>query len=98
MLPKEEKLYKDKNIEIGYFQDSFEDHVLIINQETQFILQRGVLEELARTSRDTLLLKLNAIDPMLPYTLNEEKISADYLQVALAQAHIKELDEFNRNI
>ncbi|MBU3896844.1 MAG: hypothetical protein KJ697_02840 [Nanoarchaeota archaeon] len=96
MNPNESKpLYEDNKIKIGYFQNSAEDHTMIIKESNmQFILQRGVLEELSKTSRDRLIDKLSAIDPMFPHLLDERKISQDYLQIVLAQAHINEINQY----
>lgn len=92
-------LYEDKQIKINYFQKSpedtpsFEDHALIIKDrtgETQYVLQRGVLAELARTPRGDLWAKIDAINPLLPHHVKKEEIGIDGLHVALCQAHIEE--------
>ena len=54
-------LYDDRKIKVSYFRDSFEEHSLY-SFGNHTLLQRGALEELAKTHPKELETKLNAID------------------------------------
>jgi len=94
MAKQQQPLYQDNRLTISYWPNSVDDYQLIIKgkdgEETMQILQRGVLEELAKTPRERLEIKLDAINPILPRLLQKEEINKDWLHVALCQAHIEE--------
>src|SRR3989338_389963 len=99
-------LYDSEKIKITYFKDSFEEHSLIVGG-VHFLLQRGVLEELARTPIIELRRKLSAIiSDINHFTTAEEKptgrdidhvalkssVYYHELDFALKQARIKDLE------
>jgi len=93
-MAKQQPLYQDKRLVIDYLPQSPEDYQLIIKrksgEETGQILQRGVLGDLAKTSRERLETKIDTINPVLLHELRLEKIGMDWLHVALCQAHMEE--------
>ena len=86
------ELYSDKKIKVAYFRDLIDEHDLIIGNK-HILLQRGVLEELARTSSEEFKFKLHAINPDLNYSLKELNISYAEVGFAIAKARISELEE-----
>jgi len=104
-------LYNDGKIRISYLEKSPEDHNLFIRDSygcvSRFLLQRGILEELAKTPPKDLKNKLNAIDPVFhdfamrsfwptksPIAVTAGNMDIFYrdLGFALTQARITELE------
>jgi len=94
-MPKEEPLYDDGQIRINHYEKSPECHEMRITkpEEKYVLLQRGVLEDLARTSRKNLKRKLAVINPPLAYFLEENKL-VDAVGLAVSQAYIEETERF----
>ncbi len=86
-------LYTDDKIKISYYEPTFDEHVLNLCNNSITLLQRGVLEELARTSREEFKFKLHAIDFDFDYSLKELNISYAEVGFAIAQARVNELEE-----
>ena len=93
-MGKQQPLYMDKQLTIDYLPQSPEDYQLIIKrksgEEVGQILQRGVLEDLAKTSRERLETKIDTINPTFLHLLQLEEISIDLLHGALRDAHMEE--------
>lgn len=92
----EEILYDDGRIKIVY-QPGRDGHGLIIGNQFLF-LDRGILEELARTSSRGLIPKFNSIDSSFGYIFEREGLSYPTVGLAIAQARIKELENELRDI
>ena len=89
-----EPLYQDEKIRVDYHPHSVEDHLLCIrngNEDLSFILQRGVLDELAN-SREDLTRKLSQYDDMILYNLTRAGINLDDFYGALCKANAEEED------
>ncbi|MEK6823854.1 MAG: hypothetical protein AABY06_02350 [Nanoarchaeota archaeon] len=86
------ELYSDQKIKVTYFRDLIDEHDLIIGDK-HILLQRGVLEELARTSSEEFKFKLHAIDPDFNYSLKKLNLSYAEIGFAIAQARVNELEE-----
>lgn len=93
----EESLYQDEQLKIDYYKPSPEDHLIWIKdntgKETAYILQRGILEELARTPRGGIERKINTVNDMILFHLKKEGISVDGLHVAICQAYAAEEEQ-----
>lgn len=103
-MTKEKPLYEDEQIKIDYLPSSIEDHLLYIKEksgeESRYLMERGILSELARTSRGGIERKIATINQSILFTLREEKIGIDGLHVALCQAYAEEerrINEFSRH-
>lgn len=84
-------LYDDGKVKVSYFKDLVDEHVLHIGDQG-FILQRGILEELARTPIVNIQRKLSAIDSNIDPALIRSEIFYHEVDFALKQAHIKDLE------
>lgn len=96
----EKPLYKDDHIRIDYHNVSPQDHVLFIltkdREEITYLLQRGILRELATTPRGGIERKIENFNPELLFHINEVKIGVDGLHVAICQAYAEEEDRFTK--
>lgn len=95
----EQPLYKDDKLKIDYHPSSHEDHLLWIKDRKeglQYILQRGILHELATTPRGGIESKLSNFNPEILFHIKEEKIGIDGLHVAICQAYAEEEDRVRR--
>ena len=90
----EKPLYQDKQLRIEYNPHYPEEHFLYIKDkegdEVTYIIQRGILKELATTPRGGIEHKINNFSPEILFQIKEEKIGVDGLHVALCQANIEE--------
>lgn len=84
-------LYDDGKVKVSYFKDLVDEHVLHIGDQG-FILQRGILEELARTPISSIRSKLSAIDPNIDSALLLANIFYHEIDFALKQTRIRELE------
>lgn len=84
-------LYDDGRIRINYFGGLPEQHSLTIG-DNPFLLQRGVLGELAKTKPSELRPKLYAIDSMIEHSMAHYDLSYENVGYALMQARITELE------
>ena len=87
-------LYQDERLRIDYHPSSVEDHLLYIRErageEINYIIPRGILEELARTPRGEIERKITNWNDELIYRIKREEIGVDGLHVALCQAYIEQ--------
>ena len=87
-------LYEGRKIRIIY-QPEADAHHLIIG-ENLIVLERGILDELSRTSPEGLEMKLDAVNPSSDYILKSEGLTYEAVGWAIAQARLVELeDELN---
>lgn len=95
----EKLLYQDDDFRITLREDG-EEHNLEIRYWDKkgwenYILQRGVLRELAQTKRGGIVQRLYAISRnMIPYHLNQIGLTPDAVHVALCQAYHEEEKSF----
>ncbi|MDD5133661.1 MAG: hypothetical protein PHD81_00760 [Candidatus Nanoarchaeia archaeon] len=94
-IPKEGKpLYQDEEIKVDYLLNSFEDHRVYLKEgrgeELNYIIQRGILKDIARTPRGGLVSILSRCNPQILYALKEMDIEVDGLHVALCQAYAEQ--------
>lgn len=93
-------LYQDRQLRIGYHPSSSEDHLLHVKekegQEMAYLIQRGILKELARTTRGGIERKIDNFNPEILIKIKEEGIGIDGLHVALCQAYIEEEERMRR--
>jgi hypothetical protein len=90
----DEPLYQDSKLKVDYLPNS-EDHFLEIGKDTnkkRYIIQRGVLEDLARSPRGDLERVINTVNDWILSDINREGISVDGLHVAFCQAYMTERD------
>ena len=89
-----EPLYQDEKLKIEYLPNSHEDHLVYIREssgeEYRYVIQRGILEELARTARGGIENKLQWSNQDLLFVLKKENISVDALHIAICQAYAEE--------
>ncbi len=90
----EKPLYQDEQLRIDYLPTSVDDHVLFIKdhsgEERQYIIQRGILRDMARAQRGTLERMIGTFNHMLLFALRKEDIGIDSLHVAVCQAYAEE--------
>jgi len=90
----EKPLYQDERLRIDYHPSSVEDHLVYIKErageEINYLIPRGILEELARTPRGRIERKINLWNDELVYRVKREGIGVDGLHVALCQAYIEQ--------
>lgn len=84
----EEPLYQDGELKITYFNGP-EDHELFI-KENRYIIQRGILRDLAETPRGGLISIIENWSPQILLGLESAGISVDGLHVAICQAYAEE--------
>jgi hypothetical protein len=92
--PSEKPLYQDDEITIEYHPSSVEDHVLHVTYDgtdrLSYLLQRGILHDLATTQRGGIESKISNFNPELLFHLKEKNIGIDGLHVAICQAYAEE--------
>lgn len=100
----EKPLYEDKELIINNNPSCPEEHILIIGLSEEYpryhLLQRGVLEQLARTPYGGIEEILKDVNPIILYNLKKERIPIDGLHVALCQAYAEEerrIGDFSRS-
>ena len=90
----EKPLYQDDKLKIDFFENSIDDHVLYIKdksgKEFQFIIQRDILQELAKTPRGGIESKIYAFDELILVRMGQAEIGIDGLHVALCQAYAEQ--------
>ena len=87
-------LYKDSKIQIEVYHRDEDSHILRINHQS-YLLQRGILNELSRTTgRHNIERKLNTVDDRILLQLEEDSVDPNDLYLALAQARITELEKY----
>jgi hypothetical protein len=92
-MPEEQPLYRDSQIEIGFNPNSPEDHYIkfiVGGEKLEFLIQRGILRELARNNRDEFQSKIDMVDEMIGYTARERKLTYSDMHVAIIQAYMEE--------
>ena len=82
-------LYHNGNVHVSYFRNSVEDHVLNIAGYS-IILQRGVLDDLARSTLSGLRAKLMAIDPLFNDLLEKNFVDLTRVGAAVVSARFNE--------
>lgn len=85
-------LYDDGRVRISYLNESIHDEHSLFIGKGSFILQRGILEELAKTKPSELKPKLRAIDDMIEFSMGEHGLSHNDMGYALAQERIRDLE------
>ena len=94
----EKPLYQDSRIKVDYLPDCHEDHGLAIDEGGErgafLVLQRGVLEELARTNRDGLPSKITTMNSIFLYALERTGLTLDAIHVAICQARMEEVRRY----
>ncbi|HLC78616.1 MAG TPA: hypothetical protein VJH92_05830 [Candidatus Nanoarchaeia archaeon] len=100
-MAREEPLYQDEDMKITLLSDvdgnikSGEDHELwLIKSGNRYIIQRGILKQLARTSRDDLGTLLERINPGIGISLRDAGLTYDSVGVAISQVYIEEQERF----
>ncbi|MBS3094166.1 hypothetical protein J4474_00735 [Candidatus Pacearchaeota archaeon] len=97
-------LYQDSRIKVDYLPNAIEDHELITDDGDgpYLILQRGILEQCARTSRDRFPELIERITNFtFTPSLNESGLTLDSIHVAICQAYMEQerrYNEFRLNI
>lgn len=86
----EKPLYQDEKLKIEYFRNPDEHLVWISSNEHNYIMQRGILEELAKTPRGCIEHKIEAFNSLLLSVIKESGIGVDGLHVAICQAYAEE--------
>ena len=96
-MAEEKPLYQDEQLKIDYFERAPEEHLLYIRdlhekkgEEMSYVIPRGILSELATTSRGGIERKIAAFNDMILFALQKERIGIDGLHVALCQAYAEE--------
>jgi len=89
----EEPLYQDERIKIDYLSTSPQDHLVFIEGES-YLLQRGLLKELAKTPRGGIESKIDNFNCDILFAIKKEGISVDGLHVALCQTYAEEESRF----
>ncbi len=89
-----EVLYEDERLRVTYLP-RVDLHNLVIDGDYLITLDRGVLEELAKTSFTELRRKLDTIDPSFIHYqwLKGPPLSSERIGYAISQARIKELED-----
>ena len=100
-MKKEGPLYEDSQLKVTLLQDfegnvvSGEDHELhITSSESRYIIQRGILAQIAGTSRDRLPDLLDRLHPLMLYDLEKNNLTPDSIGVACCQAYMEEQRRF----
>ncbi len=90
----EKSLYQDRQLRIEHHPSSSQDHLLYVKEkegeEVEYLIQRGILRELARTPRGEIERKISNFSPEILTEVKREGIGVDGLHVALCQAYIEE--------
>ncbi|MDP3992151.1 MAG: hypothetical protein U1B79_01400 [Candidatus Pacearchaeota archaeon] len=86
-----EKLVECSKIRISSDSDA-DVHRLVIGGKYLIVLERGVLEELSRTSAEELKGKLDAVNPDSAYFLEKANLTYEAVGFAIAQARLIELE------
>ena len=96
-------LYEDRQIKIDYYYGNTTDFYLQLKSERNeirhFRLQRGFLEDFAKTARGKLESKINNLYPLIVPCLEEEKINIDDFHIVLLQSlleHASRICQFQR--
>ena len=93
----EEPLYEDPDLKIAVFTKDPESHEIhILKSGMRYLLQRGILRELATTSRERLEDKLNRVNHAILDDARQYGLNADSIGLAIAQAYIEEEERFRR--
>jgi len=93
----EKPLYEDLNFKVEYNERSPQDHMLFIKEGDSWMpyaVDRGILQELARTQVGGIEAKLSAMNDMILAHLREKKLGVDGLHIAFCQAYQKEQDRY----
>jgi hypothetical protein len=101
IMPEEEPLYRDDGITIDYHPESHEDHLLTLSRDDpglNYMIQRGILRELATTPRGEMAAKLDRSSPGLLERAAQLEISPDGLHVAICQAYHEEEERIKRDL
>lgn len=102
-MTKENPLYEDSQLKITLLSDadgnviSGEDHELWVKGKgklERYAIQRGILKELARTSRDDFGTILERTNSGIGFFLNTVGLTYDSVGVAISQAYIEEQERF----
>jgi len=95
----EKPLYQDEKIKVDYLPNSTSDHLLFVKEKdgewAEYIIQRGILQELARMPRGGIEEKIAVFNELILLSIKKEEIGIDGLHVALCQAYMEEEDRKN---
>ena len=84
-------LYQDEKLRIDYHPNTVVDHILYIKEEmgreANYVIPRGILEELAKTKRGGIEGKIVNFNADILHAIEVEGIGIDGLHVALCQAY-----------
>lgn len=86
-------LYEDPDIRIEHHPRSHEDHLLYLKrngEELNYIIQRGILREIARTPRHEVEEIMRRINEIMVQDARQRGLSVDSLGYAIAQAYIED--------
>lgn len=106
----EKPLYDDGQLKVDYWPRSPEDHYLrvkVADIDREFILTRGILEELVLAPRKEFALKLNAVNDQILGVVRradevlkekgEMLVGEDGLHIALALAFVEDQQRYIRS-
>ena len=100
----ERSLYQEDRLKVTYFPRNPDEHRLCVGEIVAgnyrtYVLQRGVLQELATTQAGELEKKVNILaNGMLSVDLKQQGIGMDKLHIALCQAVIEEQKRFTQDL
>ena len=96
----EKSLYQDRQLRIEHHPSSSQDHILYVKEkegeDVEYLIQRGILRELAKTPRGGIEQKINNFNYEILAKIKEEGISIDELHVVFCQAHAEEEERVKR--
>ena len=96
---RDKPLYEDKTFRIDYLPKSPEDHVVYFKEkstgeELNYIIQRGVLRDLAQVPTTDLPDLVDRVSPMLLFVLDKEGVPVEDFQKAVSTAYNEEEKRF----
>jgi hypothetical protein len=97
-MDKQKPLYEDPDIKIEHHPRSHEDHLLFLmsgGEELNYIIQRGILEEIATTPRHRVKEKMRRVNELMVEDAYSRGLSVDSLGFAMAQAYIEQERRLN---
>ncbi len=94
-------LYADEDIEVGYLPDSPEDNYIAFTSDDpgrqEYLLQRGIVRELAETPRgDGLAQKLNNVNDLILLDARQRGLHQSDVHVAICQAYREQEERYQR--
>lgn len=89
-----ERIYYEGKVEVRTHPRDPESHNVWVGDH-YFLMQRGCLEQFAiRTPAHDLTFVFGNYNPIIPYVLDEERISPEGFALILARARLKEQEGF----